>query len=133
MFNSKSRSAENQTPPSATIIGAGTVITGNIESEGDIRLDGVIKGNIISRAKVIIGAEAVIEGDIWGLNAEIHGRVEGRIFVNDILNLRGKAEVFGDIQAGKLLVEPTASFNGQCRMGANIVELTTDLALAVNE
>ena len=133
MFNSKSRSAENQAPPSATIIGAGTVISGNIESQGDIRVDGIIKGNIISKAKVIIGAEAVIEGDISGIQAEIHGRIEGRIFVNDILHLRGKAEVNGDIQAGKLLVEPTACFNGQCRMGANIVELNTELGLAVNE
>ncbi len=132
MFNSKSRSAENQAP-SATIIGTGTVISGNIECQGDIRVDGVIKGNIVSRSKVIIGAEAIIEGDVYGTQAEIFGRVEGRIFVNDILHLRGNAEVNGDIQAGKLLVEPTACFNGQCRMGANIVELTQELPLAVNE
>jgi cytoskeletal protein CcmA (bactofilin family) len=55
--------------------------------------------------------------------------------MNGLLHLHGKAVVEGDIHAAKLQIESTVSFNGQCHMGANIVELNTssELATAVNE
>lgn len=134
MFNSKSKSSLDESPAgSTTIIGAGTIITGNVQSNGDIRVDGMIKGNLSSRAKILIGAEGVIEGDIDGKQADILGKVTGKIKIADLLYLHGKAEVDGDLYAGKLQIEPTASFNGQCHMGANVVELITDRANAVNE
>ncbi len=134
MFTSKPRHNGQSYPhASATLIGPGAVITGNIESSGDIRIDGVLKGNLTGKAKIFIGPECIIEGDILAEQADILGRVEGTIFVNDLLYLRGNAMINGDIHAAKLLIEPTASFNGQCRMGANIVELNPDIALAVNE
>ena len=135
MFNSKSKSTLNETPASSTsIIGAGTTITGNVQSNGDIRIDGVIKGNLIAKAKILIGAEGVIEGDIDGKQADVLGKVTGKIKVADLLYLHGQAVVDGDIYAGKLQIEPTASFNGQCHMGANVVELLIpERANAVNE
>jgi cytoskeletal protein CcmA (bactofilin family) len=134
MFNSKSKTAENQgTNTSVTLISPGTVITGNIESTGDIRIDGTLKGNLYCKSKIFIGPQSVIEGDIIAQQADIHGKVDGRVQVNDLLYLRGKAIILGDIHTSKLLMEPTVSFNGQCRMGANIVELNADMAKAVNE
>lgn len=134
MFNSKSRSSSSETPIGiASIISAGTVITGNIESKGDIRIDGILKGNISCKAKVLIGPEGVVEGDITGQQADILGTVSGRIKMNGLLHLHGKATVEGDIHAAKLQIEPTVNFNGQCHMGANIVELNPDMASAVNE
>ncbi len=134
MFTSKLKSTENHAgSASTTLIGAGTTIIGNVEATGDIRIDGTIKGNLFAKAKVIIGPDCIIEGDINGQQADISGRVEGRIRVHDLLHIRGQANILGDIHATKLLMEPTVSFNGQCRMGANIVELNTELAKAVNE
>jgi cytoskeletal protein CcmA (bactofilin family) len=134
MFNSKSKSSFDETKAgSTTIIGAGTVITGNIQSTGDIRIDGTLKGNLFAKAKVLIGAEGAVEGDIDGKQADILGRVQGKIKINDLLFLHGKAVIDGDISAGKLQIEPSVSFNGQCQMGANIVELNTERANAVNE
>ena len=134
MFKSKSNSAGNETlVGSASIIGAGTVITGNIDSKGDIRIDGVLKGNVHCKAKILIGPEGVVEGDITGQQADILGTVTGRIKMNGLLHLHGKATVEGDIHAGKLQIETTVSFNGQCHMGANIVELNPDMAAVVNE
>jgi cytoskeletal protein CcmA (bactofilin family) len=133
MFNSKS-SSTNETPVgTASIISAGTVITGDIESTGDIRIDGILKGNISGKAKILIGPEGVVEGNITGQQADILGTVHGRIKMNGLLHLHGKATVEGDIHAAKLQIEPTVSFNGQCHMGANIVELNADMAAAVNE
>ena len=133
MFNSKSRSSVEKPTYSATIIGSGITITGNIESTGDIRIDGILKGNLSCKSKILIGAEGVIEGDITGDQADILGTVHGNIKMNDLLHLHGKANVEGDIHAGKLQIETTVNFNGQCQMGANIVELNTVLAAAVNE
>lgn len=134
MFKSKSKSSFDETTVgSTTIIGAGTTITGNVQSNGDIRIDGAIKGNLIAKAKILIGAEGMIEGDIDGKQADILGKVTGKIKIADLLYLHGKAVVDGDIFAGKLQIEPTASYNGQCHMGANVVELISERASAVNE
>jgi cytoskeletal protein CcmA (bactofilin family) len=135
MFTSKSKSNSTPaTPPgSNSIIGAGAQINGNIDSIGDIRIDGILKGNLSCKAKILIGPEGVVEGDIMGNSADILGRVQGRIRMSGLLHLHGKAVVDGDIHAAKLQIESTVSFNGKCHMGANVVGLNTELAPAVNE
>ena len=134
MFSSRSRPSSAETPVgSTTIIGAGSVISGNIESIGDIRIDGILKGNLSCRSKVLLGPEAVIEDDIIARQADILGKVLGKVKVNDLLHLHGKAVVEGNIQTGKLQIESSASFNGECHMGANIVELNIEIGKAVNE
>lgn len=124
----------------ASIIAGGTEITGNIKCDGDIRIDGVLKGNIQSNSKVILGPDGRIQGDIEARQADIMGAVSGKIVVTDLLNLKGKAEVDGDIYTGQLQVEPTASFNGSCHMGShavaakpNYLKNGTDSIAAVNK
>lgn len=134
MFNAKSRTTASTSPVgSTTIIGAGAVISGNIESVGDIRIDGILKGNLACRSKILLGPEAIIEGDIIANQADILGKVLGKVRVNDLLHLHGKAIVEGNIHTGKLQIESTASFNGECHMGANIVELSVEIGKVVNE
>ena len=134
MFNSKSKSSATETPnDSITIIGAGTIINGNIESTGDIRIDGTLVGNINAKAKVLIGADGVVEGSVKGRQADVMGKVTGQMDIREVLQLRGKCNVDGDIYAGKLEVEPTAIFNGRCHMGANVVELNVELGAVVNQ
>ncbi|MCC6289198.1 MAG: polymer-forming cytoskeletal protein [Chitinophagaceae bacterium] len=132
MFSSKSRSEIEINPSSSStsLIGAGTIIKGDIISSGDIRIDGTLKGNITGSAKVLIGAEGLIEGDVEGQQADILGKVTGKIVIKDLLNLRGKATIKGNISAGKLQVEPTVTFKGQCHVGegtvAEVVEMKED-------
>ena len=133
MFNSKTKNSFDEASTSAnTIIGSGTTITGDMVSNGDIRIDGTLVGNLTAKAKILIGPEGVVEGDIEGMQADVLGKVIGKIQVKELLFLRGKATLNGDIYAGKLQIEPTATFNGLCHMGANIVELNTERANAVN-
>lgn len=134
MFNTKPRSStDSNADNGSTLIGAGTTITGDMESNGDIRIDGILKGNLKGKAKIIIGANGIVEGNIEGLQADILGHVTGTIKVQDLLFLHGKAQVNGDIYAGKLHVEPTAVFNGNCHMGANVVELKAEVSNAMNQ
>lgn len=133
MFNSKTKSSGTGMANASTLIGSGTTITGDVESNGDIRIDGTLKGNLRGTAKIIVGTQGKVEGNIEGIQADIMGQVSGNIKVQKLLFLHGKTEVYGDIYAGELQVEPTAVFNGKCHMGANIVELKKDVASAVNQ
>ena len=108
----------------ATLIGAGTTLKGDIKSNNDLRIDGTVIGNINSNAKIIVGTSGVVEGDIMGNQADIVGKVSGNIRAKELLELRGDSTVTGNIYAGKLQIEPTATFNGQCHMGANVVEIS---------
>lgn len=103
-----------------TLIGVGTTIRGDLVSTGDIRVDGTVLGNIAGTAKVVIGGSGVVHGDIEALQADIQGKVNGKIQVKEILNLRGEAIIEGDIYAGKLQIEPQVTFNGHCHMGQDV-------------
>jgi cytoskeletal protein CcmA (bactofilin family) len=128
MFNKQTKSfpGEAATGSSTTIIGAGATIKGDLESNADIRIDGTLIGNITAKAKIIIGPDGTLVGDLHGNQADILGKVSGKIRVDDLLQVRGKASIQGDIYAAKLHLEPSATFNGQCFMGANIVELNAE-------
>ena len=121
MFNTKNKSDMQQEKSNGangtTLIGAGTTLKGDLSSSSDLRIDGTIIGNINSTAKVVIGANGVVEGDITGNQADIIGKVIGNIKAKDLIQLRGDCTVTGNLYAGKLQVEPSATFNGQCHMG----------------
>ncbi len=119
MFNQKSKSDNLPDAPGTggtSLIAAGTSLKGDITSNGDIRIDGTLQGNIHCTAKVVIGANGVVEGDIAGQQADIMGKVKGTIHAKELLQLKGNCQVHGNIHAGKLQIEPTANFNGQCHM-----------------
>lgn len=122
MFNgkNKSESFEPGSPApastSASLIGAGTTMKGDISSSGDLRIDGTLVGNIHCTAKVVIGANGNVQGDIHGQTADIMGKVTGTIKVKDLLQLKGGSVLNGNIEAGKLQIEPAANFNGGCQM-----------------
>ena len=119
MFNNKSKSETTETvvpTGSASLIGSGTSLKGDITSSGDLRIDGTLVGNINCSAKVIIGANGVVEGDVSGITADIMGKVSGTIKVKELLQLKSNCHVDGNIHAAKLQIEPAANFNGQCHM-----------------
>ena len=93
-----------------------TKIKGNIESNGDIRLDGQLEGNLDCKGRVVVGPEAKVKGTIICKNAEIMGEIEGEIIVSDLLSLKSTANIAGDLTMGKLSVEPGAKFVGSCKM-----------------
>ena len=105
------------------MIGAGTIITGDIVSKGDIRVDGTLKGSVNTEGKVVLGREGVIEGDVVCKDADISGTIKAKITVSQLLSLKANAKLNGDIIANKLSIEPGAAFSGSCSMGAVIKDL----------
>jgi cytoskeletal protein CcmA (bactofilin family) len=110
-----------QETSSINIIGVGTIITGDIVSNGDIRIDGGLTGNLRTKGKIVIGETGKIKGEIKCKNSDIAGEVEGKTYVSDLLTLKSTSKIFGDIQASKLAIEPGCKFTGFCNMsGSNI-------------
>ncbi|MGH1337702.1 MAG: bactofilin family protein [Aureispira sp.] len=91
---------------------AGTVIKGHLRSETDIRIDGTLEGSLDSTAKVIIGASALITGDINCQSIVIQGKVEGNILAQSCLHIQETGKVEGNITTHKLIIEDGAVFNG---------------------
>ncbi|MBX7125916.1 MAG: polymer-forming cytoskeletal protein [Cyclobacteriaceae bacterium] len=110
--------AAEEISSSSNVIGKGTVLEGNIETFGNIRIEGKIIGNIKSKSKVALGNSSQVEGNISAQNADIEGEVKGKIEIGEMLVLKSTATVHGDIVTGKLVVESGAVFNGSCKMGS---------------
>ena len=101
------------------IIGIGTKITGDVNSNGDIRVDGSLTGKLITKGKVVIGETGKVKGEINCKNSDVEGSIEGKITVSQLLSLKTKARINGDIIATKLAIEPGCQFTGNCDMTAS--------------
>lgn len=124
MFTNKNESMKKgETTAAVNMIGAGTLITGDVFSKGDIRVDGTLKGSVITEGKVVLGREGIIEGDIECKDADISGTIKAKISVSQLLSLKATAKLNGDIITNKLSIEPGAEFTGSCSMGAVIKDI----------
>ncbi len=110
--------AKKDTPEIAMVnfLGKGTSIKGDIVSNGDIRIDGVVNGNVSSTGKVIVGSSGRVDGEIVCANAEIEGTLKVKLTVAELLSLKATSNIKGEIVTGKLAIEPGALFTGTCRM-----------------
>jgi cytoskeletal protein CcmA (bactofilin family) len=98
------------------LLSNGTEITGDIKSNGDIRIDGFLAGNLTTKGKVVIGPTGKVKGEVYCKNSEVSGAVEGRICVSQLLTLKTDSKINGDIVTFKLSIEPGAKFTGNCKM-----------------
>ena len=108
---------------SSNIISKGTILTGNLQAHGNIRVEGKIIGDITTRSKLALGNSSLIEGNILAQNAEFAGTIIGNVQVTEQLVLKSTAIIKGDLSVNKLIVESGAEFNGKCRMGIKFTEI----------
>jgi len=107
---------ETDNIPTINLISTGTDITGDIKSNGDIRIDGSLTGNLNTKGKVVIGPTGKVKGEVICKNSEVAGIIEGKIMVGQLLNLKASSKIIGDIVTVKLSIEPGAVFSGNCKM-----------------
>lgn len=108
---------------SVNIIGAGTIIDGDITTNGDMRIDGSLKGSINVKGKLVVGISGNIDGEIICQNADVSGTIKGKIAVSELLSLKASSKLTGDIITNKIAVEPGATFSGSCSMGGIIKDI----------
>ncbi len=104
-------------PQARNIIAQGTTIKGDIESNGDFRIEGSIKGTIKVKGKVVIGESGDVEGQVFCQSADISGRAKIKMEVTELTSLRANCNFSGDIITKKISIEPGAIFSGTCQMG----------------
>ena len=112
--------------PSINIIRKGTEISGDVTCSGDIRIDGVLKGTLISEGKLVVGPTGIIDGEVTCKNADVSGKINAALVVKELLQLRASANITGDINTNKLSIEPGANFTGSCNMGSAVKGIKQD-------
>jgi cytoskeletal protein CcmA (bactofilin family) len=122
MFN-KAMAKNISETPSVNIIGAGTSIEGDINTNGDMRIDGSLTGTINVKGKLVVGPSGTVEGEIICQNADISGTIKGKIGVAELLSLKSSSKLNGDIITNKIAIEPGAAFSGSCSMGGVIKDI----------
>jgi cytoskeletal protein CcmA (bactofilin family) len=115
MFAKKQKSTEVYADK-VSIIAEGLTLSGDIEAEGDIRIDGTVTGNVYCKSKVVIIATGRVIGDIEAINIDVHGYVKGNITTKELLSLKANCRIEGNLRTDRLQIEPNAIFNGQCVM-----------------
>lgn len=107
---------KNDTVRELNIIGAGTVIEGKLRSQGSVRIDGKMTGDISSTENVAVGPTGEVEGTVTAKNVTIGGKIRGTVTASEKLVFEGKAVVKGDIRSSKLVIDEGALFDGKCTM-----------------
>lgn len=119
------KSTDND-PNVINLVASGTEITGDVTCNGDIRIDGALNGNLNTKGKVVIGETGKAKGEINCKNADISGKIEGKIIISELLSLKPSSFIDGDIVANKLAIEPGARFTGTCNMSGPEVRTSSE-------
>ena len=120
-----SRSSDKATG-AVNAIGQGSIIKGDIITEGDLRIDGTLTGSITTKGRLVVGETGLVEGEVICQNALISGTLKAKIQVHELLSLKSSANLLGDIITNKLAIEPGANFTGSCSMGASIKNIKSN-------
>ena len=108
--------ADNSAVKNLNLIGAGTTVEGKIRTQGSIRIDGKLTGEVQAAENLAVGVTGEVEATIAGRNVTIGGKVKGNITSAEKLVLEGKAVVRGDVRATKLVIDEGAVFDGKVTM-----------------
>ncbi|APX98874.1 bactofilin family protein [Lacinutrix venerupis] len=123
MFSDNKKNKQNENSSIQNIIAKGTKIVGTFSSEGDIRIDGIIEGDIITPGKVVVGKTGEIHGSLESSNAYFEGKLIGELKLTGTLTLRSSAYIEGNVITEKLAVEPGATFNVSCVMKSTVKDI----------
>ncbi|MDX6745594.1 polymer-forming cytoskeletal protein [Polaribacter sp. PL03] len=130
MFKNKDQKEDKQKGKPRTmernVIAKNSTFIGDITSDGDFRIDGILEGTLKTKGRVIIGVEGLIKGTVESTNADIEGKFSGQLSVANTLTIKGTANISGDVTIGKLSIEPGATFNATCAMKGALKELNNN-------
>jgi cytoskeletal protein CcmA (bactofilin family) len=101
----------------STLLGKDAEVKGAIKSQGSMRIDGTIEGELSSAKTVTVGATGAVEGNITAENIIVSGRVKGSLVARGKILLESTARLEGDIQAARLAISEGAAFRGRSNTG----------------
>ena len=116
MFSSKKRNDTINTGTINTIIGESANIEGVLSATDSTRVDGNLKGKILSESSVIVGEHGTVKGDILAVEILVAGTVYGNLTAKERIELTNTGRVLGDLVTRTLVIDEGASFKGNCTM-----------------
>ncbi len=114
MKKAKVGNGDSQVP---NIIAQGTSIKGDIKSNGDFRIDGLLVGTIVASGRIVIGETGEVQGDVTCQNVDVSGKVAGNFTIEELTMLKKTSRFDGKIATARLAIESGALFTGECFMG----------------
>ncbi|MFH1112143.1 MAG: polymer-forming cytoskeletal protein [Patescibacteria group bacterium] len=111
MFSKDTSSNESE-----TIISSAIKVEGDLNSAGDIIIDGQVHGTITTKANLMVGEKAEITADVKATNAKVAGHIKGNLEITGKLELSASSKIDGNITAKILVVAEGAHLNGHCQM-----------------
>ncbi len=116
--SASSNGARDASTGDTCVISSGTIIEGKFSATENVRLDGLIKGEVKCSQRLVMGESGRIEGNIRTKDAIIMGKIEGEIFVEGTLHLKGSCLIRGAIHAKFMVVDEGARYVGECKIGS---------------
>ncbi len=99
-----------------TILSSVTGIEGNLYSKGNVRVDGIVKGNITTEGNLTLGEQSEVVGDATAKNITLCGKFKGKLNSSEKIVIEKTAELEGDLTAKILIIQEGAKFNGKSSM-----------------
>ena len=130
--------AKTDAPPTTptdtaiSLVGVGMTMEGDSETDGSLRIEGTIRGDVRAGKSVVIGKDGLLEGNIYTQDAVIGGRVLGAVYAESHLELQATSEISGEIQARRMQVEDGAALRGQVAVGEGGVTSAPKPGLALS-
>lgn len=125
---SNQQKKENGLSEDVSILSSGVNIDGKLTSNGNVRIDGKVVGDVNIKGNLTLGTSAKVAGEIVAKNVSVSGKVEGTLKVEDKLTLESTSVIKGDIIAKVLIIEEGAQFDGKSSMNQG-----TSLSSSFNE
>lgn len=107
------------------IISEGTVVVGNINAEGDLRVEGKVIGTLVCNSKLVVSGTGYIEGNVDARVATVEGEIKGNVVTRELLTIDKTGKIFGDIFTQKLVVQMGAVFTGSSKMAEAAKDMLT--------
>ena len=108
--------AKNDPVKELNLIGPGTTIEGKIRSQGSVRVDGKVVGEVAASESLSVGVSGEIEGNVSAKNVTVGGKIRGSITAVEKIVFEGKSIVRGDIRATRLIIDEGCLFDGRVTM-----------------
>src|SRR5216117_2522539 len=109
---------------SKNVLNSDVEIKGNLRFAGELTLEGKLEGEINSDGTLHLGDSAVVNGNINAASVVVRGKVTGNIVAKEKIDIKTKAELFGDVRSSKLVIEEGVTFVGKTEVNPNKVAPT---------
>src|SRR6266567_6876059 len=110
---------------SKNVLSSDVELKGNLKFAGELTLEGKLEGEVNSDGILHLGETGVVNGNLNVSSIVVRGKINGNIFAKDKIEIKSKAEVFGELRAAKLVIEEGVTFVGKTEVNPNKVSPTS--------